>query len=170
MASPKLSASDLREVVFQANDPKRLVIRLKTTQLDSTDYRSYSADFISQIFPSWQTDPRIRFLAIGIWTYRTFLVLDINNTQYSFETAHSDRTILPVHVIRQYRRNSNWAMIRWAPEDILLAANLANMHNRHGWGAELPFLEDRTDISTMVFANPREFRPSVLENEFHEGG
>ncbi|KAL4964091.1 uncharacterized protein BDV14DRAFT_201113 [Aspergillus stella-maris] len=169
MASPNLSAASLRDLVFQTNDPKRLVLKLKTAQFDSTDYRSSSAEFISQIFPNFSTDPRIRFLAIGIWTDRTFLVLDINNNEYNFETAHNDRTILPVYVIRQYRRNSKWALIRWAPEDILLAANLANMHNRHGWGATLPLLEDRTNISTMAFANPRELRPSAVENEFYEG-
>ncbi|KAL4957114.1 hypothetical protein BDW69DRAFT_156945 [Aspergillus filifer] len=72
MASTNLSAADLRERVFENSDPKRLVIKLKTAQLDSSDYRSSSSEFISQIFPNFHSDPRIRFLAIGIWTDRTF--------------------------------------------------------------------------------------------------
>ncbi|KAL4935429.1 hypothetical protein BDV06DRAFT_234319 [Aspergillus oleicola] len=169
MAESNPSVADIRERVFQNNEPKRIVIKLKTNQLDSQDYRTSSTDFITQLFPSWQTDPLIRFLAIGVWSHRTFLVLDINYAEYNFETAHKDRTILPVYVIRQYRRRTKWALVRWQPEDVPLAANLADMHNRHGWDAALPFLEDHTDITRMCFANPRELRPSALPDQFYDG-
>ena len=84
MAS-NLSAASLREIVFQTNSPKRLVIKLKTAQLNSSDYRSSSTEYLSQIIPNFHSYPPIRSLATGIWTDRTFLVLDINIKEYTLK-------------------------------------------------------------------------------------
>ncbi|KAL3482109.1 hypothetical protein BJX99DRAFT_217385 [Aspergillus californicus] len=81
------------------------------------------------------------------------LSIDINRDDYNYETAHKDKTVLPVYVLRKHR--GNWVLLRWPREDERLAAELAELHRVTGYGAATPFLENHN--SRVIYANPREF-------------
>ncbi|KAL4931251.1 uncharacterized protein BDV17DRAFT_256358 [Aspergillus undulatus] len=60
--------SDIREQIFKNNDPKRIVIKLNTERLDSQEYRASASEVISEVFPNWELDDRVRFLAVAVWS------------------------------------------------------------------------------------------------------
>lgn len=148
--------SDIRSVIFGDDDARRIIIKVNTKTLDHQDYRASADRVISEIFPEWESDPRILYLVIDVWSERTFIVIDVNHRDYDFHTAHESKTILPVYMIRQHGRNRGWALIRWPQEDERLATSLADLHNANGF-VPTPFLENHN--TRIVHANPREFRP-----------
>ncbi|KAA8642592.1 hypothetical protein EYZ11_006948 [Aspergillus tanneri] len=145
--------ADIREKIFENKDAQRIVIKLHTEKLDSQDYRASAYKIVNEIFPNWERDNRILFLAIEIWGDRTYMAIDVNNYDYKFETAHKTKTILPVYVLRQHRKRG-WAIIRWPQEDKPLATKLADLHNVNGFAAT-PFLENYN--TRIVHDQPREF-------------
>lgn len=58
--------TEIREKVFKKTDAQRLVIKVHTERLDSQDYRVSVNNFINEIFPNWEDDHRIRFIATGL--------------------------------------------------------------------------------------------------------
>ncbi|GIK00116.1 hypothetical protein Aspvir_004134 [Aspergillus viridinutans] len=149
--------AEVREKIFERKEAQRIIIKVHTEKLDSQDYRVSAYNFVNEIFPDWENDKRILFLAIEIWGDRTYMAVDINNYDYNFDTAHKNKTILPVYVLWQHRRRG-WVMIRWPQEDERLATKLADLHNVNGFDATTPFLENYN--TRIVHANPREFPES----------
>lgn len=148
------SLSDIRKEILEIDIPKRIIIKLKTGSLDSQDYRASANSVVSEVFPDWESDPRILFLAIDVWSERTFIVIDINHHDYDFSTANKAKTVFPVFVLRQHGKRRDWVLIRWPQGDEPLGAQLADLHNVSGFDAT-PFLENHN--SRIVHANPREF-------------
>ncbi|KAL5364484.1 hypothetical protein BJX96DRAFT_187906 [Aspergillus floccosus] len=130
--------TELRGKIFEQNNVKRLVVKVHTDQLDAHGYRN---------------DSRIHFLAIEIRGDRTFMAIDINNSEYSFDTAHETKLILPVYIVWQHKRKG-WFLIRWPQEDEPLATNIAELHNLNGFNATLPFLANFE--GRVVYDNPHE--------------
>jgi hypothetical protein len=147
------TTSDIRNNIFKDNITKRIVIKVKTTTLNPEDYRTSTYNIVSEVFPDWTNDPRMLFLAIDIWSERTFIVIDINNYAYDFRSAHEIKTVLPVFVLQKHKRRQDWVLVRWPAEDEPLSEKLADLHNVTGFDATLPFLEDHT--SRIVHENPR---------------
>jgi hypothetical protein len=143
--------ADIREEIFKDN-AKRIIIKVKTKSLDSEDCRATAYRVVGETFPDWECDSWILFLAIQVWGDKIFINIDINHDDYNFETAHKDKPILPVYVLRKHR--GNWILIRWPQEDEPLAAAVAELHRFTGYGAESPFLENHN--SRIIYANPRE--------------
>lgn len=90
------SITKIREKIIEKAEAQRLVIKMHTDKLDSCDYRVLAGNFVNEIFPNWEDDSRIRFLAIEIRGDRTFMSIDVNNFGYDFDTAHETKTTLPV--------------------------------------------------------------------------
>lgn len=147
--------SRAREELFATNDAKRVVIKCKTKQLNSENYRASVNELVSEIFPEWEIDSRILFLAIDIWSERSFIVIDLNHHDYNYDTAHHCQKVLPVYVLQQQGRSRRWALTRWPQEDKSLMMQLADLHNVNGYDVAIPFLEDHT--RPLFHANPREF-------------
>lgn len=82
------------------------------------------------------------------------MVIDINNFDYNFDTAHRTETIFPVYVVWQHQKRG-WFNIRWPQEDGPLATKLADLHNLNGFDARTPFLANYN--TRMVYDSPREF-------------
>ncbi|PWY71112.1 hypothetical protein BO94DRAFT_578853 [Aspergillus sclerotioniger CBS 115572] len=143
---------DVREEILKDN-AKRIIIRAKTESLYSEDCRATAYRIVSEIFPGWEQDSRILFLAIEVWHNRIFINIDVNRDNYNYDTAHKDKTILPVYVLRRHR--GNWVLLRWPKEDGPVAAQLAEVYRVTGYGAKTPFFENHN--SRIVHANPREF-------------
>ncbi|KAJ1713570.1 hypothetical protein NYO67_4289 [Aspergillus flavus] len=103
-------------------------------------------------------DSRILFLAIEVWSERTFLVIEINRRDYDFNTAHKCKTIVPVYVLRQHGESRRWTLVRWPQLDETLMAQIADPHIVNGFDVATPFLENHN--SRIFHANPREFHVS----------
>lgn len=144
------NVSDIRKEIFKNSEAQRIVIKVHTQNLDSQEIRKSAYSFVDGIFPDWEHDNRILFLAIEVWGDRTFMAIDINNFDYNFDTAHKSTTVLPVFVLSKKREN--WNLIRWPKEDKSLAEKLAYLHNANGFD-RTPFLENHN--SRVVHANPR---------------
>ena len=145
------NVTDIHEEIFKDN-AKQIIIREKTQSSDSKDCHATAYRIISEIFPDWECDSRILFLAIQVWGRQIFMNININQDNYNYRTAHKDKTILPVHVLRRHR--GNWVLIQWPQEDEHVAAELVELHCVTGYGTEMPFLENHN--LCIVYANPRE--------------
>ncbi|PLB46011.1 hypothetical protein P170DRAFT_439697, partial [Aspergillus steynii IBT 23096] len=146
------NVTEIRERIFERTEAQRLVIKLHTEKLDSVDYRVSTCKFINELFPDWEKDPRIRFLAVEIRGDRTFMIVDVNNFDYDFDTAHKTETILPVYVLWQHKRKG-WFLIRWPQEDGPLATKVAELHRLNGFDATTPFIADFN--TSVVYDKPR---------------
>lgn len=147
--------SDIRREIFRNTEARRIVIKVRTESLDPRDYRASAYEVVNEVFPGWEHDIRVLFLAIEAWGERTYMAIDINHHNYDFGTAHKTNTILPVYVLQQYRKRKGWALVRWPQEDEPLATKLAYLHNVNGFGIPTPFLENHN--ARVVHDNPREF-------------
>lgn len=154
MALVNSSLSDIRDEIFKNSMAQRIIIKVQTKILDSQDYRGSAYRVVSEIFPGWERDSRILFLAIEIWGERVFLAIDINHHDYNFKTAHKSTTILPVSVLREHRRSGRgWNLIRWPQEDRPIAKTVADLHNANGFDVQTPFLANHN--SPVIYSNPR---------------
>ncbi|CAG8365030.1 unnamed protein product [Penicillium salamii] len=144
---------DIRNQIFEDGITKRIVIKMKNENLDSQDYRTSATKIVSEVFPEWESDPRILFLAIDVCSERTFIVLDINHHEYDFNTAHKAKTVFPAFVLRQHKRRRDWVIFRWPQGDEYLSAHSADVHNVNGFDPP-PFLEDHK--SHLEHVNPRD--------------
>lgn len=147
-----MNAAKIRQEIFKSNDAKRLVIRLHTDKLeDSDDYLASASAIVSEIFPCWEKDSRVLFLAIEVRPERTHMVIDINNDEYNFATAHETKNIIPVYVLR--RKRGRWVQFRWPPGDKLLNEEVASLHELNGFDAKTPFFANHH--TQVAYANPR---------------
>lgn len=144
----------IREAIFHDDaKAKRIVMTVKTKHLDPQDYRGSAYKYISEVFPDWETDSRILFLAIEVWGHRAFLAIDINHHDYDYDTAHKSTSVLPVYVLRKHGKRPVWALIRWPREDHSLTMRLADLHNAVGFDCPTPFLQDHN--ARIVSVTPR---------------
>jgi hypothetical protein len=97
--------SNYGQPLLEHDIAKRIFIRVKTESLVSQDYRASANRVVSEGFPDWENDPRVLFVAIDVWSERTFIVIDINHHDYDFGTAHKAKTVFPVFVLRQYGKS-----------------------------------------------------------------
>ncbi|GES66834.1 hypothetical protein BO71DRAFT_394623 [Aspergillus terreus] len=158
--------TELREKIFETTEAKWLVVKVHTDRLDSHDYRVSASQFINDIFPDWENDSRIHFLAIEIRGDRTFMAIDINNSKYDFDTAHETKIILPVHIVWQHKRRG-WFLVRWPREDEPLAAKIAHLHDLNGFDATTPFLANYNE--RVMYENPRYRSPVSTATTPHGG-
>lgn len=79
-----------------------------------------------------------------------YFVLDLNNTDYVYETAHNDMAPIPVYVLRLSKRKIG--IFRKGELDNTLAERLAEMHNGHGKDP-LPLVDDHNQ--TVEYRYPR---------------
>ncbi|QKX53285.1 uncharacterized protein TRUGW13939_00363 [Talaromyces rugulosus] len=144
--------SSIREMVFKEN-AKRIVMKMKTRCLNPDDYANSAKTILNDIFPNWESDNRILFLAVEVFEERAFMAFDINHHDYDFRTAHQDKSPLPVYVLKRVHKGRNWDLIRLPRDDTIICTRLAELHRAHGYDVELPIVEDHTSV--IVHANPR---------------
>lgn len=143
--------TNIREELFECS-AKRIIIRVKTETRNSEDCRTTAYRTVNEIFPNWERDNRVLFLAIQVWADRIFMIIDVNHANYNYQVAHKDKTILPVYVLRTHR--GNWVLMRWSTDDERVAMELAELHRVAGYSATIPFFENHN--SQTVYDNPRE--------------
>ncbi|QKX63326.1 uncharacterized protein TRUGW13939_10496 [Talaromyces rugulosus] len=140
---------------LQTVDPAAIRILGDTPNsvLDSRDYLGSIRPFVSAVERSLRQhrlDNQTSFLAVSIYPGRhSYFVLDLNNSDYVYETAHNDMNPISVYVLRLSR---NPKIFRKEALDKTLAETLAEMHNGHGY-EPLPLFDDHNQI--VQYHNPR---------------
>ena len=136
--------------------PIRLLGDTPTKILDSDNYSESIGEVARKVQDSiseCRPDMHTRFLAANIFPGRhSYFVVDINNTDYDYETAHEVASPIPVYVFRLSRRPR---IFRFEEQDTRLAERLAGMHEGHGYDP-LPLIEDFNKI--VVYQNPRKLQ------------
>ncbi|PWY96314.1 hypothetical protein BO94DRAFT_541149 [Aspergillus sclerotioniger CBS 115572] len=126
-----------------------------TSVLDPGDYLKSIRPFVSKIqdcvhesYPEYKTC----FLSVNIYRGKhSYFVVDVNNIDYDYETAHTCKTPIPVYVLRLSKRKPT--LHRTTALDEQLAETLADMHNGHGRDP-LPLFDDYNDPN-IQYRNPR---------------
>lgn len=122
--------------------------------LDSSNYLESIRPFVSKVEQSiCEHCPGALtcFVAVNIYPgNHSFFALDLNNFRYNHETAHNDKTPIPVYVLRLSVRTIQ--IFRKEQLDATLAETLAKMHNGHGYDP-LPLVEDHNKL--VEYYNPR---------------
>lgn len=115
--------------------------------------------------PSAQT----RFLAVNIYppakTKHSYFVVDLNNIDYVYATAHNDMRPIPVYVLRLSKRKIS--IFRQEGLDATIAETLATMHNGHG-NDPLPLVDDYT--GTVQYKYPRSLSITWPVHEYRTWG
>lgn len=122
--------------------------------LDPEEYLESVRPFVSKVEESihqHRPDAQTRFLAFSIYPGKhSYFALDLNNVDYNYETAHIERPLIPVYVLRLSLKRVRIFRIRML--DDTLATTLADMHNVHG-DDPLPLVEDWNHI--VEYRRPR---------------
>ncbi|KAJ5577549.1 uncharacterized protein N7459_006513 [Penicillium hispanicum] len=78
----------------------------------------------------YRADAKTRWIAANKFERRhSFFVLDLNNVEYEYKSAHTYETCVPVYVLQLSRAPK---IFRHKPQDQDLAEKLAQMHDLHG--------------------------------------
>lgn len=145
----------------------RILGDVRTETLDPNNYLASITDLVQPFLDTWMPKDeitRVTFLAVDIYIRHAFFVVDLNNEQYDYDTAHLSAVSVSVYLLQRSRRpHGRWKIFRYAPQDQSLAKMLASFHYSHGQGS-LPFLEDHSDqTKRVIFMNPRGEEPEFLK-------
>lgn len=114
--------------------------------LDSKDYLESTCPFAWKVQDGLHQHDRIymtRFLAVTIYPGKhSYFVVDLNNTNYDYQTAYECKKPVPVHVLRLSNRNPT--IFRKPELDGHIAETLRVMHNNHGQDP-LPLFDNYCD-------------------------
>lgn len=133
----------------------RLFSDTPTAILDSDDYLKSILPFVTKAQESvnnCRPNAETRFLAVRITSRHSHFVVDVNNFDYNYETAHEVTTSIPVYVLRLSKKVK---IFRCFMEDDNLAMILAEMHWGHG-NDPLPLINDHT--KPVIYNSPRGLR------------
>ncbi|KAL4770710.1 hypothetical protein BDW60DRAFT_208805 [Aspergillus nidulans var. acristatus] len=128
----------------------RIIVDIPTKLLTSDSYLASAASFTEPFKKHWETQHLVRLLVVDAYPRHTYVVLDINNDRYRFETAHMQTFPVPVYILR-FKSNS-WMFFRRPTEDQRVARDIAELHRREGQNTP-PFFADH--IKGSVYLSPR---------------
>lgn len=129
----------------------RIVADVPTDLLRSEDFVISASDLIMPFRKQWETKNMTRLLAVDVYSHHAYIVIDINNLQYDYETAHNQTSPIPVYILRLSRSNK-WSFFRRATDDQKIATSIAELHKCNGQNP-LPFFADH--IKGSVYLSPR---------------
>ncbi|KAJ5558208.1 hypothetical protein N7535_008423 [Penicillium sp. DV-2018c] len=130
----------------------RILGVLRTAGLDSKDYLASVSAKIEGFVAALNEIAETRFLAVQVRNKYTYFVLDINNDQYDYQTAHLRAITLPVYRLQYSSRR--WHLVRDQRQDASLADEIASLHDCNGQNPT-PFLEDITNNKNPTYLTPR---------------
>lgn len=77
--------------------------------LDPKDYLGSIRPFVTKIqncVHEFNANIKTCFIAVNIYPGKhTYFVVDLNNTEYDYLTAHECKTLVPVYILRLSKRN-----------------------------------------------------------------
>ena len=123
--------------------------------LNPEDYLESIRPFALEVqdcLDEYHTNNTTRFVAVAIYPGKhSYFVVDLNNTDYDYQTAHECKTLIPVYVLRLSKRTPT--IFRKQELDEPVAESLRIMHNGHGQDP-LPLFDNYCDKNSY-YGNPR---------------
>ncbi|OJI86513.1 hypothetical protein ASPTUDRAFT_475569 [Aspergillus tubingensis CBS 134.48] len=151
----------LFEFLRQSEDtggPMRILGDTPNSILDPKDYLGSIRPFVTEIqncVHEFNANIKTCFIAVNIYPGKhTYFVVDLNNTDYDYQTAHECKTLVPVYILRLSKRNPR--IFRKRELDGQLAETLRIMHNGHGQDP-LPLVDNYCDPNRQ-YSNPRSLK------------
>ncbi|PYH74408.1 uncharacterized protein BO88DRAFT_459838 [Aspergillus vadensis CBS 113365] len=152
----------LFEVLRESEDtgPMRILGDTPNSILDPKDYLASIRPFVTEIqncIHEFDANSKTCFIAVNIYPGKhSYFVVDLNNTEYDYQTAHECKTFpVPVHILRLSKRNPP-RIYRKRELDGQLAETLRIMHNGHGQDP-LPLVDNYCDPNRQ-YSNPRSLK------------
>ncbi|RDW63075.1 uncharacterized protein DSM5745_10186 [Aspergillus mulundensis] len=128
----------------------RIVADIPTKLLASDNYFASAASFTEPFKKHWETQHIVRFIVVDVYPRHTYVIYDINNHRYHYETAHKQTFSVPVYILRF--KSNRWMFFRQQTEDQRIARDIAEVHRHEGQNAP-PFFADH--IKGPVYLSPR---------------
>ncbi|KAL5342725.1 hypothetical protein BJX70DRAFT_355643 [Aspergillus crustosus] len=147
--------NEINEQVFKVLEQTktiRIVADIHTNLLSSENYFTSAATFTEPFQKEWETQHKVQFIAVDAYPRHTFVVCDINNDRYNFETAHKQTFPVPVYILRFKTKSNSWMFFRQWTEDHRVAQDIANLHRYEGQNRP-PFFVNH--IRGPVYFSPR---------------
>lgn len=142
---------------LQSDGAIRILGDVPNSALSPEEYLESINPFVLKVqrcLQEYRKENKTYFIAVNIYPGKhSYFVVDLNNVNYDYNTAHKCKTPVPVYVLRLSKRPS---IRRNPPLDIQLAELLAQMHNGHGQDP-LPLFEDHNDPN-LQYKNPRDLQ------------
>lgn len=136
--------------------PIRILGDVPNYVLDSSNYLKSIRPIVSKVQQSvCENRPYAQtcFVAVNIHPGRhSYFVLDIDNFEYNYETAHNDTSQIPVYVFRLSVGKRIRLYYKDGRLDATIARTLATMHNGHG-DDPLPLVDDYHQV--VEYYKPR---------------
>ncbi|KAL3477306.1 hypothetical protein BJX99DRAFT_257560 [Aspergillus californicus] len=130
----------------------RIIADVPTALLSSDDYLASAATLTEPFRTKWETQYLVRFIVVDVYPRHTYVVIDINNHRYDFDTAHLQAFSIPVYILRLSRKSNEWMFFRRPVEGHRVALDIAALHDHNGQ-TRPPFLADH--IAGPVYLSPR---------------
>jgi hypothetical protein len=130
----------------------RVLVDVPTEFLDPQNYLGSASNLIEALTAAWERSAATRQLVVEVYPRRSYIALDINNSQYNYATAHKQFATIPVYILQQSRKSRGWKIFRAPSQDKPVAERIAELHRCNGQNS-LPFLEDH--IQGPVHLSPR---------------
>ena len=130
----------------------RIIADIPTELLASDNYLASASSLTSPLIQTLEKQHLVRLIAVDVYPRHTFVVIDINNHRYDFDTAHLQTFPIPVYIFHLSRKSKQWTFFRRALKDQRVAHNVANLH-RHNGQNPTPFLADH--IRGPYYLSPR---------------
>lgn len=147
--------NEIHDQIFKAieeQDTIRIIADVPTDRLRPEDYLASASDFIKPFMMHWGEKHMVRHLVVDVYPRHAYIVIDVNNRQYDYDTAHKQTYPVPIYILRLSRRGNKWIFFRRPVDDQRIATILAELHWCNGQNP-LPFLADH--IKGSVYTSPR---------------
>ncbi|KAL4819558.1 hypothetical protein BDW67DRAFT_181894 [Aspergillus spinulosporus] len=144
---------EVNQQVFKVLEDKktiRIVADIPKKLLTSNDYLASAASLTEPFKKQWETHHLVRLLVVDAYPRHTYVVFDINNDHYHFETAHKQTFSVLVYILRF--KSNRWTFFRRPIEDQRVARDIAKLHRCEGQNTP-PFFANH--IKGSVYLSPR---------------
>lgn len=83
----------------------RIVADVPTNFLRFEDLPASAFDLIKRFLIEWEVHDPTRPHAVDLCPRHAYIVVDINNHRYDYDTAHEQTFVLPVYILRLSKSN-----------------------------------------------------------------
>lgn len=107
----------------------RIIADVPLEILEPENYLSSAFTLLKPFTQAWGAENHsLREIVVDIYPRHAYIVIDINNHDYDFETAHLQHTPIPVYILRLLRKSKEWSFFRRPVEDRRVAKDVALLH------------------------------------------
>ncbi|KAE8321597.1 hypothetical protein BDV39DRAFT_210597 [Aspergillus sergii] len=134
---------DINEEVLKAIAEQhmvRIVVDVPTNLLRPDEYLASASELVSPFMAHWETVNTPRLLVVDVYPKHAYIVIDINNRRYNYDTAHQQIYAIPVYILQLSKKTLEWRFFRRAVDE-LIARTIAELHRLNGQNP-IPFFAD----------------------------